>query len=91
MRNKKRSIDDSLQFIFGGILGISAIIIRIIGDGMAIILFPDYSFFKNMISDLGVGPGSFFFNFGLIISGLVLVPFFLILADYLKMKMSLIN
>jgi hypothetical membrane protein len=36
---------------------------------------PSYTFGKNYLSDLGVGPGAWAFDSGLIIAGLLLVPF----------------
>ena len=36
---------------------------------------PDYTFGKNYLSDLGVGPGAWAFNSGLVIAGVLLVLF----------------
>jgi hypothetical membrane protein len=36
---------------------------------------PDYTFGKNYLSDLGIGPGAWAFNSGLVIAGVLLVLF----------------
>ena len=42
---------------------------------MSFLLFPGYNIFDNMVSELGIGPGGLFFNVGLVLSGIVAIPF----------------
>ena len=69
-----------LDFLPGGIYGILSVIIGILGDLLAFLLFPGYNSTLNMVSDLGLGPGGIFFNLGLIISGIVAIPFYISLG-----------
>lgn len=85
MKKKNGLIDKFLDIAPGGIYGILSIIIRISGDFLAFLFFPrEYSFFNNMVSDLGVGPGGIFFSLGLIISGIFSIPFYVALARSLE-------
>lgn len=84
MERKRKFIDKLLNFIPGGFYGILSLIARISGDLLAYLLFPGYSIFDNMVSDLGVGKGGIFFSLGLIISGIVCIPFYVVLARSLK-------
>jgi hypothetical membrane protein len=56
-------------------LGIVAPSIFLVLYSIAMASDPDYTFGKNYLSDLGVGPGAWAFNSGLIIAGLFLVLF----------------
>ena len=59
-----------------GILsGLVAPVIFMILYGIAMSKDPNYTFFENYLSDLGVGPGACAFNSGLIITGILLVLF----------------
>ncbi|MFX0071837.1 MAG: DUF998 domain-containing protein [Candidatus Hermodarchaeota archaeon] len=69
-------VNKFLKIAPGGYYGLLSALIRFSGDFLALLLFPDYDFTKNMISDLGVGPGAIFFSLGLILSGLVCIPFY---------------
>ena len=73
-----------LNFMPGGVYGILSMVIGIIGDILAILYYPGYNMIDNMVSDLSRGIGSIFFNFGLIFSGLVAIPFYLHLGRILK-------
>ena len=84
MERERKFIDKLLNIAPGGIYGILSLIARISGDLLAYLLFPGYSIFDNMVSDLGVGPGGIFFSLGLIISGIVCIPFYIALARSLK-------
>ena len=56
----------------GGFFGIISVLIRLMGDFIAILLTPSYDMINDLISDLGVGgPGAIVFSLGLIISGIV--------------------
>ena len=68
-------MDQLLKIIPGGVFGIISVVIVLSGDIISIVLFPGgYSFFENMISELGGGPYGIFFNLGLVISGIVSIP-----------------
>ena len=58
------------------IYGLLSAITGIVGDIIAIALFPGYSF-NLMISALGAGPGAIYFNIGTILSGLFALLFYL--------------
>lgn len=67
--------DQTLNIIPGGLFGLFSVLIGVGGDIIALLHFPGYSIFYNMISDLGTGPGAIYFNIGVFISGLVAIPF----------------
>ena len=60
-----------------------SVIVGLIGDLLAMILFPDFNI-NYMISALGTGPGGIFFNIGLILSGLFALVFYRYLAQVIK-------
>lgn len=84
MERKRNFIDYFLDLAPGGFYGILSIIVRISGDFIAFLLFPGYNMINNMVSDLGVGPGGIFFSLGLIISGIISIPFYVALARSLQ-------
>jgi hypothetical membrane protein len=84
MAKERKFIDKLLDILPGGIYGILSLIARILGDFLAFLLFPGYNIFDNMVSELGTGPGGIFFSLGLIISGIICVPFYVALARSLK-------
>ena len=61
----------------GGFFGIISVLIRLTGDITAMIFTPNYNMIDDLISDLGIGPGALFFSLGLIISGIVSIPFYI--------------
>ena len=67
-----------------GVYGIISVVAGGVGMVLAYIFFPGYNFVERMISDLGAGPGGFFFNIGLIISGILGFPFVLSLNKSIK-------
>jgi len=80
MEIEKSFFDKLLTLIPGGVFGLLSCVIVLSGDILSIILFPGgYNFFENMISELGRGPSGIFFNLGLIISGIVGIPFYIAL------------
>ena len=81
-----KTIDKFLKIAPGGYYGLLSATIRFTGDFLALLLFPGYDFTKNMISDLGVGPGAFFFNSGIILSGIVCIPFIVSFVRSLKIN-----
>ncbi|MFX1340941.1 MAG: DUF998 domain-containing protein [Promethearchaeota archaeon] len=84
MERERKFIDKLLNIAPGGFYGILSLIARISGDLLAYLFFPGYSIFDNMVSDLGVGPGGIFFSLGLIISGIICIPFYVSLSRSLK-------
>ena len=69
----------SFKRIPGGITGIISILIMSIFGILSYINYPSHEFklFSYVVSELGVGGGAIFFNIGLILSGIFLIPFFL--------------
>lgn len=55
--------------------GLLSITFGIIGDILAFIFFPDYSFIKRAVSTLCKGNGGLFFKVGSVISGIFAIPF----------------
>ena len=68
----------------GAFYGLFAIIIRIYCDFSAALLYPGYNPAIHMISFLGSGPGQMYFNLGLFFSSLMIIPFYISLANLLK-------
>jgi len=63
--------------ISGGVWGNLSITAGILGDIIALILFPGYDFLKRSVSFLCKGPGGIFFQLGTILSGIFAVGFVL--------------
>ncbi len=63
------------NIIPGRIFGLLSIIIGILGDIIAYLMFPGYNFLKMAVSDLCLGPGGIFFNIGNIFSGIFALIF----------------
>lgn len=70
----------------GGFFGIVSVLIRLMGDFTAILFTPNYNMIDDLISDLGVGPGAIFFSLGLIISGIVSIPFYISLKNLFQIE-----
>lgn len=66
-----------------GVFGLLSVVAGVIGDLISASLFPGYNITVNMISDLGVGPGALFFNMGVILSGLIGIPYLIHLGKTL--------
>jgi hypothetical protein len=71
--------------ISGGVFGIISLVIMSIMGILSYRYYPSHEFklFLYVVSELGAGQGAIFFNGGLIISGVFLIPFFLKLNTYL--------
>ena len=81
MKQSNNSIDKFLSIIPGGFFGILSCTIVLFCDFISIVLFhKGYSFFKNMISELGRGTYGFIFSMGLILSGIISIPYYLALG-----------
>ena len=66
----------------GSVFGFLSITIALIAYTISIILFPGgYNFIKNYISEFGIGPYGFIFNFAIILSGIVVIPYYFALAS----------
>jgi hypothetical membrane protein len=77
MEREAKFIDKLLSLIPGGVFGLLSVIIILIGDFIAFAYFPGYSIFNNMVSELGIGPGGIFFNIGIIVSGIIIIPYYI--------------
>lgn len=88
MENDINLIDKLLKFAHGSVYGISSVVIGLLFNIIALILFPNYNFLLNMISELGVGPGGIFFNLGLILAGILAIPFFIYFGRVLRSNNS---
>ena len=80
MDKSTKFIEKSLETIPGGVFGLISVVSIILGEVIAFLLFPGYSIFDNMISDLGTGPGAIFFNVSVLISGIIIIPYYIHLA-----------
>ena len=69
-------MDSLLEKVPGPAMGYVSVILGELGLFLAYLHFPGYSFLHNMMSELGVGPGAIFFNWALIISGILAMPFY---------------
>lgn len=59
----------------GGICGILAFLVIVSSVTAAIANYPNFSFWNNWLSDLGVGNSAVFFNSGVMIAGVLLLIF----------------
>jgi len=65
----------------GGLFGLLSCAIVLFCDFISIFLFhKGYSFLNNMISELGRDPYGFIFSVGLILSGIISIPYYLALV-----------
>jgi len=80
--------DDLYSQIPGGLFGIISMTIGLMGDFLAALFYPGgYSIFEHMISHLGtswLNPGKLFFNIGVILCGLLAIPFDIFLGRFFK-------
>ena len=83
---EKRDIPTNEPYykIIGAFCGLLALMIRMYGDFNAIFSYPGYDPRVDMVSFLGSGPGNLFFNFGLMFSALIIMPFYISIAYLLK-------
>jgi hypothetical protein len=65
------------EIIPGGFFGLISISIGILGDIIALLMFPplQYDFLRNPVSALCLGPGGIYFNIGNILSGVFALGF----------------
>ena len=80
MDKPTKFIDKLLEIIHGGVFGLLSVALIILGELIAFLLFPGYSIFNNMVSELGAGPGGIYFNLSIVISGLIIIPYYIHLA-----------
>ena len=80
----RKLIERLFERLPDGIYGIISVVAGGIGMVIAYIFFPGYNFVERMISDLGAGPGGLFFNIGLIMSGILGIPFAISLNSSIK-------
>ena len=79
----KPKIQNVINKVPASVYAFLSIIVGLIGDLLAMILFPDFNF-NYMISALGAGPGGIFFNIGLILTGLLALGFYPYLTRVIK-------
>jgi len=88
MSKINRFLENLLGIVPGGVFGLCSMSLG--GSFIFISLFnyPNYSMIDYYISYLGYGPGLSgpFFNIGLIISGLLIIPFFIYLVKIFKIE-----
>jgi len=79
---RRKFFDKLLEKINGGVFGIISVSIILLGDFLAILFNPDYVVFKDMVSKLGAGPapGGFIYNLSVVISGIIVIPFYIHLS-----------
>lgn len=79
---RRKFFDKLLDNINGGVFGLVAVALILLGDFLAILFNPDYVIFKHMVSKLGAGPapGGFIYNLSVIISGIIVIPFYIHLS-----------
>ena len=80
----KYIFDNLFEEIPGGIYGFLSVGVGIFLPILALLLNPNYVPFDGMVSELGVGKGGIFFNLGLILSGIIAIPFFISLGRTLN-------
>ena len=69
--------DRFTYMIIGGIFGIFSVIVRVIGDLLAIQQYPGYHPSTHMISFLSSSRGHTYFTLGLILSSILIIPYYL--------------
>jgi len=74
----------SFPVFLGPAFGVIAVLCFVPLYLTAVSLDPNYVFFENYLSDLGVGPGAWAFNSGLILAGASILLF-----SYLGLRMSM--
>ena len=80
---EERIADTSHRYaymIIGGFFGIFSVIIRIIGDLLAIQQYPGYHPSTHMISFLSASRAHTYFTLGLILSSIFIIPYYLAVA-----------
>ncbi len=77
--------------VAGGIYGLISSVIAGLGDILSLQFFPNYSIVNDMVSELGITSGGIFFNFGLIISGLIGLAFYYSLSKVFLKENRLIR
>lgn len=85
MENLKFYLNKFSKTRFGPIFGVLSVLVGLIGDSIALLLFSGYNL-NYMISVLGseYSPGAIFFNLGIFLSGIFAMPFFLHINKVLK-------
>ncbi len=80
----KYIIDKLLEEFPGGVEGLISVAVVISLSLLALFFNSHYIAFEGMVSELGVGQGGIFFNIGLILSGIIAIPFFISLGRTLN-------
>lgn len=69
-----------LEKINGGVFGIISVGIILLGEFLVIFFNPEYIIFENMVSALGGRRYGIIFNLSLLISGIIIIPFYIHLS-----------
>lgn len=79
---RRKFFEKLLDKINGGVFGLIAVTLILLGDFLAIIFNPNYIIFEHMVSTLGAGPfpGGFIFNLSVLISGIIVIPYYIHLS-----------
>ena len=88
MKRVNNLFDKLLDIAPGGVYGLLSVIVGVGGDLIALFLYPRYDFLVHKISELGMGPGALFFNIGLILAGIIAIPFDVYLGRALRERGS---
>ncbi len=84
MKKRNELFDKLFQIFPGWSYGFFAGVIGLMCDFLAVLLYPNYDFQTQMVSELALGPGGLFFNMGLIIPSILGIPFVVFLYRALK-------
>lgn len=84
MERINNQFDRLFDIIPGAIFGLLSVGIGVLCDFISFLFIPDYNIFNNLASELGLGPGGIYFRVGLIISGIIAVPFDIYLGRALR-------
>jgi len=74
----------SVLLRIGGLCGVIGPIVSLSFTALAIAFSPWFNWFKNALSDLGVGEAAFIFNSGLIVGGVLTTIFSVVLTQILR-------
>ena len=88
MKKLDKIADRFLELASGSIYGIISMTIGAGAILVSLLLYPGYSIITQFVSWLGIGPGLAgpIFNIGLILAGVIAIPFFISLGRILKQE-----
>ncbi len=79
---RRKFFDKLLDKFNGGLFGLIAVTLILLGDFLAILFNPNYIIFEHMVSALGAGPapGGLIYNLSVIVSGIIVIPYYIHLS-----------